>query len=74
MPVYRPDAYRLWFKLPEQLVTWIFSSESAGTTALLAKEYFFSTISIYRRSENRDTLIRLRYVAQGVLERAPVLE
>jgi hypothetical protein len=73
-PVHRPAAYRLWFKLPEQLVMWIFKSESARKNALVAKELFFSTISIYRHSEGRDSLIRLRYAPQGILERAPASE
>jgi hypothetical protein len=71
VPSDEPDAYRLWFKLPEQLVMWIFKSEDVKRKALLAKEQLFSTISIYRRSEIRDTLVRLRYVPKEVLNRGP---
>jgi hypothetical protein len=74
IPIHRPEAYRLWFKLPEQLVSWIFKSESARQNALVTKELFFSTISIYRQSDGRDTLIRLRYAPQEVTERPPVVE
>jgi hypothetical protein len=74
VPIDRPNAYKLWFKLPEQLVTWIFNSESARKTALLAKEQLLSNISIYRRSESRDTLIRLRYAPQGLLKEQSVAQ
>jgi hypothetical protein len=54
-------AYRLSFKLPERLAAWIFSAENVRRTTLSAKQTFLSSITIYRREERQDRLIRLTY-------------
>jgi hypothetical protein len=66
-PAEHPETYRLSFKLPDELVSWIFDSESVRRRALVAKEQFFSSISIYRHVEGRDSLIRLQYRAENTL-------
>ena len=54
-------AYQLSFKLPERLASWIFSAENVRRAALSAKQTFLSSITIYRREEQQDRLIRLTY-------------
>jgi hypothetical protein len=73
-PMSGAKAYRLWFKLPDELASWIFNSESARKTALVAKEQFFSSISIYRHLKGRDSLIRLQYRAENTFNADAVSE
>jgi hypothetical protein len=61
-----PAAYRLSFRLPEQIGSWIFRSANLRRAALAAKQDFFSTISIYRREPDRDLLIRLSFQPDDV--------
>lgn len=61
VPIAKRDAYRLTFRLPQEIAAWIFGSQSATATALDMKRNFFSNITIYRHEANRDSLIRLKY-------------
>jgi hypothetical protein len=61
VPRHDAGAYRLSFKLPERLAAWIFGAENVRRAALSAKPAFFSSITIYRRDERQDRLIRLIY-------------
>jgi hypothetical protein len=54
-------AYRLHFKLPEALYSWIRSGANVETAALDAKRRYFSSITIYRREGDREELFRLKF-------------
>lgn len=69
VPSDNPTAYRLAFKLPERLVDWIFKSEDVRRTALKTKEQLLANITIYRRGEEGDYLVRLKYEPREVVER-----
>lgn len=61
------QAYRLDFGLPAAVGDWVFDSDrSAPRRALLAKEDFFSDLTIYRHSEKRDEVFRLLYDPRDV--------
>lgn len=61
VPAYEEGAYRLTFKLPERLADWIFTSQDVRSAALATKEMLLTDITIYRRDEAGDQLIRLSY-------------
>jgi hypothetical protein len=61
VPADHAQSYRLYFRLPEQLSNWIFGAENVRRTALAAKETVFSSITIYRKGERGDQLLRLTY-------------
>lgn len=62
-------AYRLSFKLPERLADWIFKSEDVRRAALKTKEQLLANITIYRRGQDSDQLVRLIYEPRAVVER-----
>ena len=61
VPIDDANAYRLAFRLPERLATWIFNSQNVRRAATTAKELFFASITICRRAADGDQLIRLNY-------------
>jgi len=69
-PVERFDnlSYRLTFKLPDLLATWIFASYGeARKRALYAKKQFLSSITIYTKRDGEDHLFRLNFSASDTL-------
>ncbi len=61
-PIGNTAAYRLTFKLPEQLRKWIFEvHEKRKERAIQAKQRYFSNITIYRRIDEQDYLFRLKF-------------
>ena len=65
VPLLQQDAYRLSFKLPERLADWIFTSGNVRRAAATTKEMLLAYITIFRRGDEQDQLIRLSYVPGG---------
>lgn len=53
--------YRLTFRLPKPIRDWVFSAENVSRTAIDAKNLYFSNITIFHTTADRDLLIRLRF-------------
>src|SRR5208337_2691502 len=53
--------YRLTFRLPKPIRDWVFSAENVPRTAMDAKKLYFSNITIFHTTGDRDLLIRLRF-------------
>ena len=57
-----PDRYKLSFRLPDALYSWIFQTPSRSILrAIQAKGTYFDNIYIYYKSEDRDNLFRLEF-------------
>lgn len=62
------QAYRLTFRLPEMLRGWMFNEpEYTRREALLAKQTYFSDITVYRHDGQRDMLYRLEFSPESVV-------
>jgi hypothetical protein len=53
VPIDARGAYRLSFRLPQEIAAWMFGSQSTTARALAVKREFFSNISIYRHEADR---------------------
>jgi len=65
-PLGDQHAYSLSLGLPELLGDWIFSQRDVREAAMMVKEQFFSNITVYHHSQERDLLVRLRFNRQAV--------
>lgn len=66
-PAEDPEAYTLWFGLPNLLREYLLADENRGIRlAPGIKRRFFSEITIYRRVDDRDRLYRLTYEPQAL--------